>query len=244
MAVFGFVYGVVAYVTFLGTLLYAIGFVGNLWVPKSIDTGAAGSTTEALVVNLLLLSLFAVQHSVMARPAFKKQWTRVVPWAVERSTYVLLASLILILLFWQWRAMPTQIWNVQYTWAGVAMTLLFWLGWLTVVAGTFMINHFDLFGLRQVYLTMRGKELKQLEFRTPYLYNYVRHPIMLGFLLAFWATPSMTYGHLLFAVATTGYILVGVFLEERDLVAHFGDRYRAYRARVPGLVPLPPKKAG
>ena len=242
MALFGFVYGVVAYVIFLGTFLYAIGFVGNIWVPKSIDTGAAGSTGEALLVNLALLSLFAIQHSVMARPAFKKRWTRIVPWSIERSTYVLLASLILILLFWQWRAMPTQIWNVQYTWAGVVLTLLFWTGWLTVLAATFMINHFDLFGLRQVWLTLRGKELRQLDFRTPYLYNYVRHPIMLGFLLAFWATPHMTVGHLLFAAVTTGYIFVGIFLEERDLVAHFGDRYSSYRKRVSGLVPMPPKK--
>ena len=244
MALLAFAYGAVAYVVFLGTFLYAIGFVGNVGVPKSIDTGVAASTGVALLVNLGLLSLFAVQHSVMARPAFKKAWTKIVPWSIERSTYVLLASLTLILLFWQWRAMPTQVWNVRFTWLGVVLQLGFWVGWGLVLVSTFMINHFDLFGLRQVWHTLRGKELKQLDFRTPYLYNYVRHPIMLGFLIAFWSAPQMTVGHLIFAAAASGYILVGVFLEERDLTAHFGDRYLRYRERVSAIIPRPPRKVG
>ena len=230
-------YGAVCYVAFLAAFLYAIGFVGNMLVPRSIDHGVTASITEALVVNVLLLGLFAVQHSVMARPAFKRWWTRLVPKTIERSTYVLLSSLALVLLFWQWRTMPTVIWDVTWQPGRVGLWILFGLGWVTVLLSTFMINHFDLFGLRQVYLAWRGRPYTNLEFRTSLLYRLVRHPLMLGFIVAFWATPTMTAGHLLFAVATTAYILIAIQLEEHDLMAALGDQYRDYRSRVPMLVP-------
>ncbi|MGB8505555.1 methanethiol S-methyltransferase [Mycobacterium sp.] len=230
-------YGAASYLVFLAAFLYAIGFVGNIAVPRSIDHGLAAPIGEAIVVNVLLLGAFAVQHSVMARPAFKRWWTRFVPKAVERSTFVLLASLVLFLLFWQWRTMPAVIWDVTWPPGRIALHVLFWLGWVIVFAGTFMINHFDLFGLRQVYLAWRGKPYSNVEFRTSLLYRVVRHPLMLGFIIAFWATPTMTAGHLLFALATTGYILIALQLEERDLTAALGDQYRAYRRRVPMLIP-------
>ena len=230
-------YGAVCYVVFLVAFLYAIGFVGNIVVPRSIDHGVTASIAEALVVNVLLLGLFAVQHSVMARPAFKRWWTRFVPKTIERSTYVLLSSLALVLLFWQWRTMPTVIWDVTWQPGRVGLWILFALGWVTVLLSTLMINHFDLFGLRQVYLAWRGRPYTNLEFRTSLLYRLVRHPLMLGFIVAFWATPTMTAGHLLFAVATTAYILIAIQLEERDLTAALGDQYRDYRSRVPMLVP-------
>ena len=230
-------YGADCYVVFQPAFLYAIGFVGNLVVPRTIDNGVAASIGEAVVVNVLLLGLFAVQHSVMARPAFKRWWTRLVPKTIERSTYVLLSSLVLFLVFWQWRTMPAVVWDVTWTPARILLWVLFGLGWATALVSTFMINHFDLFGLRQVYLAWRGTPYTDLEFRTSLLYRVVRHPLMLGFIIAFWATPKMTAGHLLFAVATTGYILIAIQLEERDLTAALGGTYREYRGRVPMLIP-------
>jgi protein-S-isoprenylcysteine O-methyltransferase Ste14 len=227
---------------FLGTILYAIAFVGDLPAPKTIDSGEVGSLDVALIIDSLLLGLFAIQHSVMARPGFKRWWTRLVPQPVERATYVLLASLILVLLFWQWRPMTPMIWSVTNPAAVVAMQAIFWIGWGGVFLSTFLINHFELFGLRQVYARLRGHSLPQPIFKTPFLYKRVRHPLYLGFLLAFWATASMTSGHLLFAVATTGYILLGTYLEERDLIELFGDQYRRYRERVSMLIPISRRK--
>ena len=235
--IFALGYGAVCYLAFLVAFLYAIGFVGNIVVPRSIDAGISAPVAEAVVVNVLLLGVFAVQHSVMARPAFKRWWTRLVPKTIERSTYVLLASLALFLLYWQWRTMPAIIWDVTWPAGRVVLHVLFWAGWATVFTATFMINHFDLFGLRQVYLAWRGQPYADLEFRTSLLYRLIRHPIMLGFIVAFWAAPTMTAGHLLFSVATTGYILIAIQLEEHDLTAALGDRYREYRSRVPMLIP-------
>jgi protein-S-isoprenylcysteine O-methyltransferase Ste14 len=232
------IYGALAYAVFLGTFLYAVAFVGNLPVPKTIDSGEPGPFGAALLVDTLLLGLFAAQHSIMARPAFKRWWTQIVPQSLERTTYVLLASLVLLLLYWQWRPIPTVAWSVSQPAAVIALNALCWLGWTIVLASTFLISHFELFGLAQVYARLRGAELPPPTFKTPGLYKQVRHPLYLGFLLAFWATPTMTVGHLLFALATSGYILLGIFLEERDLVALFGERYRRYREEVPMLIPL------
>jgi protein-S-isoprenylcysteine O-methyltransferase Ste14 len=237
---FFFVYGLVAYALFLGTFLYAIGFVGNLLVPKSIDSGAAGGLWAALGVNALLLTVFALQHSGMARPEFKRWWTRIIPASIERSTYVLLASGTLILLFAFWQPMLQPVWDATGApIASSALWVVFALGWLIVLLSTFMIGHTNLFGLEQVWDNLVGRMRGSEEFRTPLLYGVVRHPIMLGFLIAFWATPLMSAGHLLFAVGTTGYILIATRLEERDLIAEFGERYREYRHRVPAFVPMP-----
>ena len=231
-------YGAAVYLIFAATFLYAIAFVGNLPAPKTIDSGMPGSLGTALLVNTLLLGLFAIQHSVMARPAFKRWWTRIVPQSVERTTYVLLASAALLLLYWQWRPIPGAVWSVSHPAGIVILQAVFWTGWALVLVSTFLISHFELFGLRQVWARLRRQELPSPVFRTPSLYKRVRHPIYLGFLLAFWAAPTMSVGHLLFAVATTGYILIGIFLEERDLMALFGKQYRRYREEVPMLIPL------
>lgn len=232
-------YGIAAYAFAMATLVYAIGFVGNIAVPKSIDTGAAAAWPRALLIDLALLGLFALQHSVMARRGFKRWWTRHVPQPIERCTYVLFASVALTLLFWQWRAMPDMVWSVANPGARQALAVLFYAGWILAPLSTFLINHFELFGLQQVVTAARGREPGELEFKTPGLYRVVRHPIYLGFLVAFWATPDMTLGHLVFAMATSVYILIGIALEERDLVHRFGDRYRQYRREVRMLVPWP-----
>ncbi|HET7730081.1 MAG TPA: isoprenylcysteine carboxylmethyltransferase family protein [Usitatibacter sp.] len=231
-------YGIAAYLVFLATFLYAIGFVGNILVPTSIDVGRAGPLWEALAVDLLLLALFAVQHSVMARRSFKRWWTTIVPAAVERSTFVLASSAALALLLWQWRPIPEPVlWQVTDPLGAALLQGVFWLGWGVLLVSTFLINHFELFGLRQVYANWSKRPIPEPTFHTPLFYRYVRHPIYVGFLLAFWATPVMTAGHLLFSIATTGYVLIGIWFEERDLVAQFGDRYRAYRGQVGMLLP-------
>ncbi|MGD1281477.1 methanethiol S-methyltransferase [Mycobacterium seoulense] len=236
-------YGAAAYLLFLAAFLYLIGFVGNLAVPRSVDRGLAAPVGEAVLVNTVLVAVFGVQHSVMARPAFKRWWARFIPSPIERSTYVLLSSAVLALLYWQWRTMPTVIWDVRLPAARAVLWALFCLGWAIALLATFLINHFDLFGLRQVYLAARQKPYTSIEFRVRLLYRVVRHPLMLGMVIAFWAAPVMTAGHLLFSSGMTLYILIATQLEERDLVASLGHQYRDYRREVSMLLPLPRRHA-
>jgi len=230
------IYGVASYLVFFVSFVYTVAFIGNYWVPKSIDVGVESGLVPSILVDVALLVAFAQQHSIMARPAFKRWWTTVIPASCERSTYVLASSLLLILILWQWRPITTTIWRVEGLPAAILVAIS-WIGWLIALASTYLIDHFELFGLRQVFDALRGAAARVTPFKTPLLYGLVRHPLMLGFLLAFWATPHMTAGHLLFAVMMTGYILVGVRLEEQDLVAEFGAPYEQYRRRVPMLVP-------
>ncbi len=233
-----FVYGIAAYIVFLLTFAYSLGWVGDLLTPTSVDRGDTSGLWAAVAIDVALLLAFALQHSVMARPAFKRLWTRVVPPAIERSTYVLIASLVLALLLWQWRPIPGTVWDVSGTDAAPVLWTAFGIGWMIVLSSTFMIDHLDFFGLRQVRLFLADRPYRHPDFATLGLYRWVRHPLMLGFLIAFWAAPVMTLGHLLFAVATTGYILVAVPIEERDLLRYHGRAYEAYRERVFAFLPL------
>ena len=235
--VLAFLYGVTSYLIFFVTFLYAIGFVSDLVVPKTIDSGAPAPFLQALIINLGLMALFAVQHSVMARKEFKRWWTQFVPVSVERTTYVLFASLTLALLLWQWRPIPTVVWQIANPSLATSVTVLSFVGWTVVLTSTFLINHFELFGLQQVATNLLGQNVPAPRFRTPLYYKFVRHPIYLGFVIAFWSAPTMTLGHLLFATVTTAYIVIGATLEERDLIAVFGNEYRDYRKRVAMLIP-------
>jgi protein-S-isoprenylcysteine O-methyltransferase Ste14 len=232
-------YGVLCYAIFFVTFLYLIGFLGNIVVPKSIDTGVASAATTAWLINVGLIVLFGLQHSVMARPSFKSWWTRIVPRSIERSTYVLLTSLVLILLYWQWRPMTQVIWQADAAWAQTALWAVFWAGFGIVLLATFVIDHFDLFGLRQVWLNFVGKEHTHPGFKVTFFYKLVRHPLYVGWFLAFWGTPTMTMGHLVFAIGMSAYILIAIPYEERDLTTFLGDRYARYRQRVPMLIPRP-----
>ena len=230
-------YSVLVYVFFLAVFLYAIGFVENVLVPKSIDSGSGGQIVSSLLIDAGLLVLFALQHSIMARSWFKRVWTRIVPQEIERSTFVLFASLVLALVCWQWRPLPQTVWSVVDPIGSRALLVVSWSGWLLLLLSTFLISHFQLFGLSQGLARLIGQTPPEQAFVTPYLYRWLRHPLYAGFILAFWAAPHMSLGHLFFAVATTGYIFVGIWFEERDLIAHFGNRYLQYRATVGMLVP-------
>lgn len=234
-------FGIVCYVIFLGAFLYQIGFVGNLLVSKAIDDGVVIAPLHAAGIDVVLLSLFAIQHTIMARIAFKQWWMTIIPQPIERSVYVLLSSLLLLLMNWQWRPMPEVVWHVENPIGRLLLYAISFAGWGLVLYATFLINHFDLFGLRQVWLHYRGRDYSPVRFKETMLYRWVRHPLMLGFIVAFWATPDMTQGHLLFAIVTTAYILVAIQIEERTLTAIHGDEYQRYQARVSMIVPMPPK---
>lgn len=242
MRVIFFLYGVLCYLIFFVTFLYAIGFVGNYWVPKSMDSGVQVPLVEALLINTLLLSVFAVQHSVMARAGFKSWWSKIIPKALERNTYVLFSSLALLLIFWQWRPMGDIVWDLSGTVAGNILIVVSLVGWLFVLVSTFLLDHFELLGLKQALSNLTGNDIEHSHFKTPGFYKFVRHPIYLGFTIAFWATPIMTTAHLLFAMGTLGYTIVGITLEERDLIGSFGDEYRRYQEKVSMLFPLPSKR--
>jgi len=231
-------YGVISYLIFFGTILYAIGFIGNIAVPKALDGPAVLPLWQALLINASLLGVFAVQHSVMARGWFKRWLTQYIPETIERSTFVLISSLLMIVLFWQWQPMGGEVWTVENPIARSFIWGLFFVGWTLLFTSTFLINHFDLFGLRQVWLAFQKRPYTELKFDIPILYRMVRHPLYLGFIIAFWSTPTMTITHLVFALACTGYILVGIYFEEQDLVRRFGEGYRKYQQQVPMLIPI------
>jgi protein-S-isoprenylcysteine O-methyltransferase Ste14 len=236
-------YGIVAYFVFLIAFLYAIGFVGNMMVPKSIDSGTETTLFTSLFINVILLSVFALQHSIMARPAFKKWFTTIISPAMERSTYILLSSLALLLIYWQWQPITTIVWETENSVLSSIITGIFFLGWGIVLLSTFMINHFELFGLAQIFDNLKNRQTPSPKFQTNYLYKIVRHPIMLGFIIAFWATPTMTVGHLLFTTVTTIYILIAVkYLEEKDLRKIIGEEYETYQKEVPMIVPFTKNK--
>ena len=243
MRIIVFIYGIVSYALGVASLLYLICFVSNTVVPKTIDSAPVGGVAPAVLVDLILVGLFALQHSLMARPGFKELWTRIVTKPAERSTYVLVTALVLALLFWQWQPIPGVVWNVESAVGKGLLQGLFWLGWATLLASTFMINHFDLFGLRQVYLRLKGEPYRPVPFVQVALYRFVRHPIMLGILIGLWATPSMSLGHLLFAAATTAYVFIGILLEEHDTRHALGESYERYRRETSMIVPLPRGKA-
>ncbi len=239
--IISFVYGVLAHLGFLVAFMYLIGFLGNFVVPKSIDSGQAGPVGQALLINVILIAIFGIPHSVMARPGFKQWWTKVVPQHIERSTYVMISNLLVALLMWQWQPMVGVIWNVEHPVGASVLWGLFGIGWVMIVLTSFVINHFDLFGLRQVYLHLRGMEYTPLEFKAKWIYQYIRHPLMLGWIIAFWSTPQMSAGHLVFAVGTTVYILIAIQFEERDLVKYHGEDYENYRRKVSMLIPFKKK---